>query len=755
MKKLHRNLRIGIDVSTWICNATFGFSDMLADERHLSNYGRASLIAEQNRNEQNIHDGEETCRSNEVGDCQNDEEGLPKEVKSYIEKCTKYVMDRVLELKERCDAEVLVVFDGDKPPMKKDTVRKRRDARQEYERNRDAPINTEMRTDMDVEADIERRTRANRRAGAGKYMDIIITEIVYELKHLEVAFMFAPYESDGQLAFLSKENLIDLIITEDSDLIAHGARTIMFKSDVPRGQIIQITDIGALNPTMSSKNINFMDFSPVMLAALFVAAGCDYCEKLPGIGIVKATSAVRKAFLEAHKDSDSALSVIFSELYNGCNIGNLTAEFRKKYEEDFMKAMLMYRHPVVYDPTNQACVYVNDPQDGGGDIELLQYEPYMQLCQDKKRLAEAVGDINDPAREERVEGVGRERHPAFQNLPVLQVPANIPTEVEVPNTEPMSDDEDDDDRPDTQGVEPLASKRRGTEDRSQDEDMPDTQEFESSSSKQMDAEDQRDEGTQQSNYNNLDTQDFDPQASKQYDKGEGQHEGKDQEDVGMRETQDAIQPAARQKERKDLQEGKQLEDEDAPETQETGSFALGQGHSAEQQKKHANVGDGDQREPLEAVESQPENAGDTVTRSGNSNGNAVIELLSSDDEDDAEELDEEVVVGSNEQPIDLSQDDDDDADDANASEWGRRKKKPAPKTHPVFVASLDQSGQRPSFEATRQVGSAKRRAPFAEASSPGGRTKRRTTGPTTGRATPQSGRSQSKNTSQKERIEFV
>ena len=208
VKKLHRNLRIGIDVSTWICNATFGFSDMLADERHLSNYGRASLIAEQNRNEQNIHDGEETCRSNEVGDCQNDEEGLPKEVKSYIEKCTKYVMDRVLELKERCDAEVLVVFDGDKPPMKKDTVRKRRDARQEYERNRDAPINTEMRTDMDVEADIERRTRANRRAGAGKYMDIIITEIVYELKHLEVAFMFAPYESDGQLAFLSKENLI-------------------------------------------------------------------------------------------------------------------------------------------------------------------------------------------------------------------------------------------------------------------------------------------------------------------------------------------------------------------------------------------------------------------------------------------------------------------------------------------------------------------------------------------------------------------
>lgn len=36
----------------------------------------------------------------------------------------------------------------------------------------------------------------------------------------------APYEADSQLAYLSKEGIVDLVITEDSDLLVFGCEKV-------------------------------------------------------------------------------------------------------------------------------------------------------------------------------------------------------------------------------------------------------------------------------------------------------------------------------------------------------------------------------------------------------------------------------------------------------------------------------------------------------------------------------------------------
>ncbi len=46
-----------------------------------------------------------------------------------------------------------------------------------------------------------------------------------------VDVIVAPYEADAQLAFLSKVNIAQLIITEDSDLIVFGCEKILFKME--------------------------------------------------------------------------------------------------------------------------------------------------------------------------------------------------------------------------------------------------------------------------------------------------------------------------------------------------------------------------------------------------------------------------------------------------------------------------------------------------------------------------------------------
>ena len=44
---------------------------------------------------------------------------------------------------------------------------------------------------------------------------------------LGVDVLVAPYEADAQLAFLSKANIAELIITEDSDLIVFGCKKVI------------------------------------------------------------------------------------------------------------------------------------------------------------------------------------------------------------------------------------------------------------------------------------------------------------------------------------------------------------------------------------------------------------------------------------------------------------------------------------------------------------------------------------------------
>lgn len=57
----------------------------------------------------------------------------------------------------------------------------------------------------------------------------IIEAIRQRFKSVEI--IVAPYEADSQLAYLSKINYVDLILTEDSDLLVFGAKEIMYKMD--------------------------------------------------------------------------------------------------------------------------------------------------------------------------------------------------------------------------------------------------------------------------------------------------------------------------------------------------------------------------------------------------------------------------------------------------------------------------------------------------------------------------------------------
>lgn len=70
------------------------------------------------------------------------------------------------------------------------------------------------------------------------------------LKADNVEYIVAPYEADAQLCYLEKEGYVDGIITEDSDLLVFGCKTVVFKMEkdgscvyIKRSSIATVRDL--------------------------------------------------------------------------------------------------------------------------------------------------------------------------------------------------------------------------------------------------------------------------------------------------------------------------------------------------------------------------------------------------------------------------------------------------------------------------------------------------------------------------------
>ncbi|GAX22541.1 hypothetical protein FisN_14Hh164 [Fistulifera solaris] len=367
-------LRIGVDICVWMVSADRRFGSQLGDDRHFSNHGRAELL-------------------NAVETAESERERLEKDL-MYVNNCTDYIIRRLNALREQTNVEILVVFDGATPPGKQTEVTDRRNKQALYEQQRDEPV--DMTGSREAE---ERRIKALRRAGASRHYAGVFTAVMEALRKERISFLVAPYESDGQLAFLSMKKYIDLIVTEDSDLICYGASPILFKlKDSPmldgvfEGILVCKEDLAA-----NQESVNLLDFSPVMLAVLFVAVGSDYSPKLDGVGIVTACKIVRKAFLSGHEDR---LAMVFEGLFAAARKLSLTEEDKQVYRKKFMEALLSYRHPVIFDPVEKRCRVHGIGDDGEvseTEAELLTHVPYAELVNDVGRRERITGCIQPPS----------------------------------------------------------------------------------------------------------------------------------------------------------------------------------------------------------------------------------------------------------------------------------------------------------------------------------------------------------------------
>ena len=166
------------------------------------------------------------------------------------------------------------------------------------------------------------------------------------LKHYNVEYYVAPYEADAQLAYLSKINYIDLIITEDSDLLAYGCKCVLYKLGTIDKEPIDVGEEILWENIKNCREIYFKNFSENKFLSFCILCGCDYL-KFSGVGPRLSNEALNK-----FDDHNKFLGFIMNKNI----IKGSILETIEKYEKTF----LTFKYQVVYCPLEKRMRYFND-----------------------------------------------------------------------------------------------------------------------------------------------------------------------------------------------------------------------------------------------------------------------------------------------------------------------------------------------------------------------------------------------------------
>ncbi|KAF0308683.1 Exonuclease 1 [Amphibalanus amphitrite] len=245
--------------------------------------------------------------------------GEPTDV--YVHYCLKYVNMLLAH-----GLKPVLVFDGRNLPSKADTEAKRREGRKKYR----ALAADHLRAGRDREA----------RECFQRCVDVtpaMARELIKACRARGVDCVVAPYEADAQLAFLARNGLADLIITEDSDLVLFGCPLILFKMDAAgNGQLVEAAALPLSLGASADK------FSLERLRLACIISGCDYQASLPGVGLGKAS----KLLVRAAGAADSAAVLAKLASYLGVRSLPVTPEYRA----GVLRAEETFLYQLVFDP---------------------------------------------------------------------------------------------------------------------------------------------------------------------------------------------------------------------------------------------------------------------------------------------------------------------------------------------------------------------------------------------------------------------
>ncbi|KAF9623449.1 hypothetical protein IFM89_003033 [Coptis chinensis] len=298
----------------------------------------------------------------------------------------------------------VVVFDGGNIPCKADT---------EVDRRRKRESNLALAREQLKQGNVNAATELFQRAVS--ITPSMAHQLIQILRSENIEFVVAPYEADAQLAHLSnleaEQGGIAAVITEDSDLMAYGCQSVIFKMDrYGNGEEIVLDKV--FHPVASTQEKkppkdfipSFQNFNEELFTGMCVLAGCDFLPSITGIGIRRAYTLVSKYRNLDRSGVPQVLAVLKFEKRN---------QMPEDYAQSFKKAVAVFHHARIYDASSKTIKPMKPLQEEllkslDGDLDFLGPEIPSSIA-----IAIAVGRL-DPTTME-----------AFDHFPKVEMNLNL------------------------------------------------------------------------------------------------------------------------------------------------------------------------------------------------------------------------------------------------------------------------------------------------------------------------------------------
>lgn len=159
----------------------------------------------------------------------------------------------------------------------------------------------------------------------------MMEEVLQLCIRLQIPYIISPYESDAELAFLSRTGIVDAVLSDDSDSLCFRCPRVLYK----------LTDTGICKEVCLEKLFQSEEFASSLWTCdlfefLCVLSGCDYLDNLPYVRLKTA-----KKYIQLCGSEDSVLRYVAKLPVH---------QFSSEYESKLRRTRLSFRHQIVYDP---------------------------------------------------------------------------------------------------------------------------------------------------------------------------------------------------------------------------------------------------------------------------------------------------------------------------------------------------------------------------------------------------------------------
>ncbi|KAG6622398.1 exo1 exonuclease 1 dna repair [Phytophthora cinnamomi] len=277
----------------------------------------------------------------------------------------KYVqyMLRKVDMMRGCGvAKVVLVFDGQRLPLKSATQEKRQSYKEDNrKRALQAMAAAKRLQGADRQDEINKAYQLFQRSVS--ITPMIISTVMNALRAARVPFVVAPFEADAQMVWMCKEGLAAGIVTEDSDVVVY-----CLTANVSCPVLVKLEDNGSAqavsrsiihsNSAKASSNallrkINFLTSGEKEATRMFVQvcvlAGCDFIDSLPNVGFA---TAVKHIFNFRGAPAHLRVQRLVSKLSSS------GTKIPTDFMQQFLKAETIFFHHIIFNPKKRSCDFL-------------------------------------------------------------------------------------------------------------------------------------------------------------------------------------------------------------------------------------------------------------------------------------------------------------------------------------------------------------------------------------------------------------